>query len=207
MTNLCSAKSLSEKNMESKKSGTNYLILRDGEKFPFKSNCKKTIATIDALKKQAEKMCNIINDVYCSDYNLYSLIRDELFNKASIHLTDGSCWSLKYLASECGDMIDYLNTHQDEIPSNEEIVTLEDFGYRSNYAKNFWERVIKDTDEEEIVDEIFFIKNGEWSHRLRTTKWKKTDYGKTSESIIYRNLKTKKELLYAINNTLKEINK
>lgn len=192
--------------MLSKKEGRNYVILDEGQKFPVKLNKKATDTLLENLASSLKNVSDILRTIYQTNYDLYDLVNRNIFYRACLDVDEGDNWNIRYASDECKELLEQLQLHQDEIPAEEELVTLDDLGYRADICScNFWEKIIEDTEEQEVVEEVVWDAEYNWRHRLRTTIWEKTDYGKHSKSITYKTLRTTKYLKCAIENTIRDV--
>ena len=190
--------------MLSRKEGRNYLIKFYSSE-PRKINRRYT----DKVLQQAAKHLGILIDIYKAaakkEYTLTYLLENT---------EDFDDWVYKLETEKEGieSMLDYLHTHDDEIRPAETYLTFESLGYKwdmslSCYRKNEWPqaytKVIEDTDERSIEEEIWIFEDGSISRRIRTTLWDTTDYGKSSRSITYRKKPLTKKIKLAAANLLK----
>ena len=190
--------------MRSKKEGRNYLIQLYGIA-PYKINRRLT----DKLLLQSIKHLGALIDVYkkaqekdCSLSYLLDLTDD----------IESTIDKLEAQKEWTEDNYKYLQTHNDEFRGPETYLTFENLGYRwdmslSRYRKNEWPqaytKIIEDTDERSIEEEIWIFEDREIMRRIRTTLWDKTDYGKSSRSITYKKKPLTKKIKLAAANLLK----
>lgn len=194
--------------MRSKPEGRNYLVLLVDDKFPVKVNKKKADGTLSKLENAMTTISDILSDLYHSDYDLYRLVRDEIFSPACMSLDDGNCWNISFMASQCRDVEGRLLCSNDDIPNEEDIITLDDLGYHMPmHDTRFWEKTLEDTNEREVVDEVVWAKDGKVYHRQRTIEWEQVPGGRHSKSITYKSLRTGKKLACAIRNVDEQIKK
>ena len=127
---------------------------------------------------------------------------------SSSHISEGKCGILDDMSYYIENFQKKLGNRNDEIPDQKNIILLEDLGYQKIFSSyDRWEKIEVDNEEEEVVEEIFIHYPEEPLRRRRTTKRKRTDYGKVSENITYKKLRIGKTLAAAINNSLKSRNK
>ena len=188
--------------MESKIKGNNYIVLRDGTRFPVKLNKKKT----DKALKEISDALNFVNaklkELYDGNYDLYELLATP-FEDVDLEIEDGQSWKLNSITNDFRRIQETLATHNDEISDKEEVMTLADYGFHNSYDNRLWERLFSEEGDVEVIEEIQLQCNPPL-HRYRTTIWEKTDYGRSSKSITYKNVRTTKKLQKAIENTKKE---
>ena len=189
--------------MQSKVIGRNYLILPDGERIPIKINKNRTDKILSRMQNGLQTFNECVQELYQSnDYELYNFLTKEAFDSACLNFYDGKCWNLTYLEQELEKIGEELLSNDDNIKTAEEAVILEDLGYRDamwGRTDNWWEKVLEDTEEREVVEEI---RGGEEAvRRLRTTIWEKTDYGRHSKKILYKTLPIGKKLSRALENS------
>ena len=195
--------------MLSRKEGRNYLILNQDSDIPVKINRNKLDKRLNRLKKALLTVQKELADTYDKDSDLYIILRDEVFDGYSTgELYDGKSGWIDDILYRISSVQETLESEDDEIPDKEDMITLDSLGYRNMYPQEarFWEKVIEDTEEKEITEEIILAdrtKNPDAGHvrRIRTTLWKKTEYGRASTSITYKKLRIGKKLMKAIENT------
>lgn len=190
--------------MLSRQEGRNYLILLDGERFPVKINKNKLDRTLGALEKALQAIQKEIGDAYDTNYELYSILQNVVFGYyglAADRVVDGKNEWVEDTLYSLKEIKEQLATGNDTIMAAEYVTTLRDIGYQKTYGRQgqSWEKTIVDNDDVEIVEEIYI--GDEILHRKRTTVWQKTDYGKASTEIIYKNLPISKKLAQIIENT------
>lgn len=200
--------------MLSRTEGRNYVILRQGEKFPSKVNKKRTDTKLGKLQSALKTIKDELQDAYDNDPELYHLVREEVFSRCECsyrELYDGSIGWIEDAIYSISELKEDL-TENDEIPKEEDMVTLRDLGYtKASLSKpdfEFWEKILEDTEEKEVTEEIVYSSRppakglgAEPVRRIRTTLWEKMAYGKASTSITYKKLRIGKKLMVAIENT------
>lgn len=139
----------------------------------------------------------------------------------AFYLLKRNCWELDNQDSDEGkfyifrsilrdieDLKEIL-THEDEITPKEDLLTLEDIGYKPFYGgkEGFYEKMLSETFEQEICEEVFLNVDGKPLHRKRTIDFEKTDYGKSSTNITYEELPIDDELRKVIESTIEERNR
>lgn len=184
-----------------RKEGRNYLILRDGERTPEKVNARRADEVVGRMERAFETIRRELKRAYDEDYELYSILSDRVFDYGTYGGThDGKASVVENALYELASLKEEFASN-DEFPTFEESLTLEDFGYKDSfYDRRIWEKVLRDDDETEVVEEIQRI-DSDPLRRIRTTNWERTDYGKSSTSITYRKLPIGKKLAVAIANT------
>ena len=195
--------------MLSKKEKRNYAVLLTDERFPEKVNRKYADKTISKLKSLLESIQDIVKDTYDKDYGLYRVLFSEYLGDY-FDVDDGSSWKLRNSIDALRELQETLATHDDEILTQEEVLTLEDLGFRRmvwDRTMYIFEKQIKESDEEDIVEEICRINNGSIIRRIRTTIWEKTDFGKSSKSIRYKKIRMNKKLEKAFLNSVRDFEK
>ena len=192
--------------MLSKKDKRNYIVLLTDERFPEKVNRRFADKTIEKLKSSLETIQTIIKDTYDKDYGLYRVLFDECL-EYHFDVSDGKSWKIGNSIDALNELQETLATHDDDIRTKEEVTTLEDLGYRLmvwDKTMYIFEKQIKESDEEDIMEEVLRLKNNPIKRRIRTTLWDKTPYGKSSRSIRYKQIRLNKKLENAFLNSVKE---
>ena len=182
-----------------------YRILLDGERFPVEIGRGKWEMTVYHFGMALEDLRIQIKSAYDEDDALYKVFRTILDN-AGLHCSDGKVSELDNLSYAFQTVQNIIEESSDTVPAREEIETLEDIGFHRHWNyDDFYEKVIEDTDEKEVVEEVVFI--GDFVgviHRLRTTIWDTSKYGKSSREILYDVLPIDDDLQRHIDNTLRE---
>lgn len=200
--------------MLSRKEGRNYVILRQGEKIPSKVNKKRTDDKLKKLQSALKTIKDELQDAYDNDPELYHLMQEEVFSRCECsyrELYDGSIGWIEDAIYSISELKENL-AEDDEIPKEEDVVTLRDLGYTkaslSSPDLEFWEKILEDTEEKEVTEEIVYSSlppakelGAEPVRRIRTTLWERMAYGKASTSITYKKLRIGKRLMRAIENT------
>ena len=190
------------------------MILRQGEKLPSKINKKRTDAKLKKLQSALKAIKNELQDAYDNDPELYHLMQEEVFSRCESSyrgLYDGSIGWIEDAIYSIFELKEDL-AEDDEIPKEEDLVTLRDLGYTkaslSNPDFEFWEKILEDTEEKEVTEEIVYRSRPSAKghdagpvRRIRTTLWEKMAYGKASTSITYKKLRIGKKLMKTIENT------
>ena len=200
--------------MLSRKEGRNYVILRQGEKILSKVNKKRTDTKLEKLQSALKTIKNELQDAYDNNPELYHLVQEEVFSRCESSyrgLYDGSIGWIEDAIYSISELKEDL-AEDDEIPKEEDIVTLRELGYTkasfSNPNLEFWEKILEDTEEKEVTEEIIYSSRTPAKRpdagpvrRIRTTLWEKMAYGKASTSITYKKLRIGKKLMKTIENT------
>ena len=189
--------------MLSKIEGKNYVIADDDGRNRIKINRNKTKESILRITKSIEQIGQKMRELYEKKPDLYYLLNQEVFERYSLDFEEGSCWRIDGVKRELEELLNELETNDDEILPKEQIAMLRDLGYKKFFGHmQAWEKVLEDTEEREVVEEILlFDDKREPLRRIRTIMWEKTDYGKSSKSIKYKKLPIGKKLMQAIKNT------
>ena len=186
--------------MLSRIEGKKYLFTDDEGRFPFKVSKRKTDKTIHSLIKDLEHFQVTIKNTYKNDYELYNLIEGNLFFPDDWEYGRNVKLDAVINGLKC---FEGFLSEDDEIPLSENILTLADFGFdnRAYGMDGLWEKVIENSEEKEVVEEIWPYDEVA-KYRIRTTLWETIEPGyKKSKSITYKNKKIGKKLAQAIKNT------
>lgn len=165
------------------------------DKYLVDKNIEEILESLKAINAKIEKLYNY-------DYEIYDLIFNHIYD--SLDVSDGKSWRIKTLIDDIEDLKKKLDNNDDNIKEPKQCVTLEDLGFNLSFTsdKTLWEKILEDTDEKEIIEEVLILDNP--IRRKRETTWEKTDYGKHSKEIIYTELPMTEELIIAINNLKEE---
>lgn len=188
--------------MRSRVKGYNYIFKIDDDYYPERANKKQTDKSLKKIAAAIQTINDEIAAVYENDYGLYKLIDEYVISETRMECDDGRCRQLEYALDSLKELQETLATHDDEITMTEESETLSAFGYKCLFSDDrFYEKIIEDSNEREVVDEIQF--HGEKPvRRERTIVWKKVDGGRQSETITYKKLPISKKLMKAIYNSV-----
>lgn len=188
--------------MRSKKIGDKYRIHCDFSRFPKEVGIKETEEVLKKTEKSINDFYHSLKEIRDEHQEVYDILLSLIAEKCSMFLCDEE--SLLDLKKYLEEIQKELENNDDEVLSEEELINLRDkefkriFGYE---AVSLWEKVLEDTDEREVVEEIS-IRDGQiYNHRKRTTEWEKTEYGRTSKEIIYEDLPIDEELRKLARNT------
>lgn len=185
-----------------------YTILEDGSHTPYKLNKKKTDEAVKTINEALEAIQSTMEYLYEEQSDIYRLICDEVFEPAMISFDEGGNGHLRDSLDNVRELQKNLLTRQDEVMPAENYEDLEDLGFRKSYALHendmqFWEKILEDNQEREVVEEVIINpETGVILHRTRTTDWEKTEYGRSSKSIVYKKLRVTKRILNAIKNSM-----
>ena len=172
---------------------------------PYKGNKTATDKTIEKLEKSLKKIIDNLKEVEAGKVeNLSRLIES---NMAFVDI-EGEIWRLEEMLESVQNIKAELAGEDAEIPKNDDLMTLSHLGFRHTpygrgNEKGFWEKVIYDGDDKEVVEEIIWTSpDSKPLYRERTITWKKdTQYSRSSDTITYKNLRLTKKLVKAIENT------
>lgn len=187
--------------------GNNYIIADDEGRNQTKLNKKKTDAAVKKLGDAFSTISQTMQKLYDEDTELYYFIISRIND--SLDFDEGKSWKLNDILFDLRATDAALKTQRDEIPDPENIMTLEDYGFKADRVDirrgdtTVYEKRISDNDDTEVVEEIVVFKDGA-IRRLRTIEWEKTDYGKSSKKIKYKQLNLSKKLEKAIENSRPE---
>ena len=195
--------------MKSRINGNKYEILRDeSDIYPDIIDKEDLDGTLEKLRDALTTIQSIVKETYDRDNNdLYYLLADRVFEEANIDCSDGRIWKINYAIESIDDLQTFLAEHNDEIDPPEKVMTLSDIGFKKTYYdtnRNYlWERSLESTEQKDVDEEIIF--NGdEIEHRERTIIWKIEKFGKSSDSITYKDIPISDSLRQIIENTLKQ---
>ena len=192
----------------SKIQGHNYIVQESPQDLSEKLNRRHTDAALEQIVKDAKSLRGIMLYLHDQDYAVYEFMRKYIFSGywRGLEFEDGKSYLLDTIIEEAQGVLRSLHERSDEIVPQEKIITLIDLGFQADYASRGkrYEKVLEDTDEREVVEEVLLCKEGEVLHRKRTTIWTKQTWGKSSSSIRYRNVPTSKKLFFAIHTTFKD---
>lgn len=187
--------------MVSKREGGNYIIGENPyDKYPITIPQKKLCEEIEKLEKLTTHCHNFLENLYGTDV-LNALSYDRGLDNAIDDLkyavdgiTDELVWYKKMLAVD------------GTIYPLEDLWTLADEGFHTEWSGELWERELESTPEKEVVEEICIIDDTNFLHRKRTILWDNTSYGRTSRSITYEDLPITPELTKYVYNTISHVN-
>ena len=190
--------------MRSKKIGDKYRIHCDFSRFPKEVGIKETEEVLKKTEKSINDFYHSLKEIRDEHQKVYDIISSLIAEKCSMFLCDEE--SLLDLKKYIEEIREELENNDDDVPAEEEIVNLRDKGFKRIFgyeAVSLWEKVLEDTDEREVVEEIS-IRDGEiYNHRKRTTLWEKTEYGRASKNIDYEDMPINEELRALVRNTTK----
>ena len=181
-----------------------YRILYDYEHVPIELDKYLVDTSFDEILTTLKVLSKKIEDLYNYDYDIYELIFKHVYD--SLDISDGKSWRINTLIRDLEELKEKLDNNADDIKEPEQCINLEDLGFKPVISSDnlLWEKVLEDTDEKEIVEEIIMLDIPK--RRKREIIWEKEDYGKHSKEINYFELPMTEELEIAINNE-KEVKK
>ena len=189
--------------LKSRKEGRSYVVLEDGKTFPARINRKKTDEFLAKAGKHVAALRSALEELHDGDYETFHFIWDHVFSGSLGESSEGRCWRLNDILYGISGLRGTLEGEDDEIAAPVFEETLAGFGFRQEFASrgDVWEKVLEDSREREVVEEI--ILRDPPLRRTRTTLWEETDYGRSSTSIKYRRLPMGKKLGQAAENAKK----
>ena len=188
--------------MKSQIRGRNYIIQYDGEKYYSKVNKRKLDRSlrrvIDALK--------VLNSELAYRNDVSDLIMEEIFCDYAYDDFSYRQDRIKIALEYAIELKEQLETQDDEIPEPEEVTFLEDIGFKHLpfVQKGYWTKLIEDTEDREVIEELWLSEKP--VRRKRIIDYKKTEFGKSSANIAYKDLSIGKKLMKVIKNTLAKEN-
>ncbi len=178
----------------------NYRILFDGEHLPVEIPQEELNGYLNKLSEAVNTFRCFLSDSYEGDETKYEVLK-EIMNRSCVDYQDGKNWKLEDINYEVEQMLQYLETTKDAIPSFEESETIQDYGFHEEWrGSGVFEKKLENTDEREVVEELL-LHGDEFMHRKRTIVWEQTEYGKSSKEIIYEDLPLDDNLLRLLNNS------
>lgn len=184
--------------MKSKIRGRNYIILYDGEKYYSKVNKSK----LDRSLKRVIEALEILNSEIEKRDDISELIMDEVFYDYGYDDYSYRIDRIRNALKDAQELKEQLETHDDEIPEPEEVILLEDIGFRHRPfdKRGYWTKLIENTADREVTEELWLSEKP--IRRKRIIDYEKTEYGRSSTNIEYKNLTIGKRLMKVIENTL-----
>lgn len=161
--------------MNSKIVGRNYAFWNPGDKTPEKLNKSKTDKSLERLSKAFATIEEELQSVYYGNEGLYNILAS-YFDNAGMEMDDEKAsWRLRHVHDSIDELKASLAEHDDELPDEERLLELSDFGFKpgrfSHREHDYYMKVLEDTDEKEVVEEIIVRKDP--IRRVRTTIWEK----------------------------------
>ena len=186
--------------MKSRVKGRDYLILKDGDRFYTKVNKNR----LDRALRRVISALEIIEKELDEPYDIRDLMMEEVFYYVGSSTYCDEKFRVDWALGKARELQEFLETHNDDIPEPEDVERVEDIGFRRQiYSDNrHWEKMIQDTGEQEIVEEILLLDKP--VRRKRTIDFEITDYGKSSTNIVYKTLPIGKRLMKIIQNTIRD---
>ena len=181
-----------------KKGQSLFVLDNDTKEVLYKIGRRSACRTLGRLSKLLSKIDCLVSEISEKNGELYYLLKNEILDAPVIDITDSSDFSRKNNIANIQETLDEIKSAPKVtvLPKENILVTLESLGYNNMYfhVSRFWyEKVLEDTDEKEVTEEIQEV-NGQMLRRIRTTLWEATPYGKSSTSITYRKLRNTKRL-------------
>ena len=188
--------------MQSKIEGRNYIILLESEKKPIKINRATADKTLERLGNALGEANEIIASAAKDNPELHKLIAACLSGERINDIVNGESKAIAETKQKIGWEAISLQTRNDEIPSEEEMMTLEDMGFMRHVGDdNLWEKTISCDKMCEIVEEILL--DGVPSRRLKTVYWdENSPKKKMVKKIEYKNVAIGKRLRKIVENTI-----
>ena len=169
---------------------------------PVRINKKETDAALKKMNHALTDLIDVFRDAYEHNVDLYDILKESFFD---FDISEGKSWRFDYAKRTCDEMIQSLSENDDDIKDELYYTTLKDLGFKQDYAeKYFWEKILEDTKEKEVVEEVLFLDKP--VYRKRTIIWEKTNYGRSSKDIIYEDMKINKKMKMIIENTKRIFN-
>ena len=188
--------------MKSKVEGRNYAILADWMDKPVRINKKEMDTALKKINRALTDLNEVFESIYQNNDDLYNILREFL---SHLEVSEGSSWRLETAKEISDEMIKELAENDDDIKDELYYTTLKDLGFKQDYAENYrWEKIIEDTDEKEVVEEVLFLDRV--IYRRRTTIWEKTSWGKSSKEINYETIRLTNKMKMICENTKREFN-
>ena len=188
--------------MKSKVEGRNYAILADWMDKPVRINKKEMDTALKKINRALTDLNEVFESIYQNNDDLYNILREFL---SHLEVSEGSSWRLETAKEISDEMIKELAENDDDIKDELYYTTLKDLGFKQDYAENYrWEKIIEDTDEKEVVEEVLFLDRV--IYRRRTTIWEKTSWGKSSKEIKYETIRLTNKMKMICENTKREFN-
>ena len=182
--------------MVSKREGGNYIIGEDScDKYPITIPQTELCEGILKLEKLTAHCHNFLENLH--DTNVLSALS---YDFALLNAIDDLRYAIDGITSE---LVWYKKNLavDDTIYPLEDLWTLADEGFHTEWGDELWEKELESTPEKEVVEEIYFIDDLNFLHRKRTIFWDKTPSGRTSRSITYEQLPITPELIKYVRNT------
>lgn len=172
-----------------------YIVLEDDSAYAQEFDKEQVDKALKDLRAAFSSLAKIYGNLeesnICEFFESHISIRDSTYYKSPQQIFSD-------MAIRFGRLQKALKSSDDEIPPPEDRLTLEEIGF-VEVRPGFYENVINDTEEAEVVQEVQF--GDKVLFRLRTTIWEPTDFGKTSKEISYTNLPLTEAMEKIINNT------
>ena len=166
-----------------------YNVLEDDKRHPVSFD-KETADTVlakigDALSDIERTMLNL----YRKDPVLYQFLSRNVFEPAGLACAFGSMQEIENASGAVKWLSKIFATYDDIVPTYEDTLNLDDINFKL-VAKDpaMWEKIIEDTEERQVTEEIILLEDGSITRRNREITWEKVPNGRLSKSIKYTDL-------------------
>lgn len=179
-----------------------YRILADGSHLPEEIPQEEANEALSRLGAALQALRDALSDIHRGSGALGDVVA-EAMESACLDYDDGRERHLDCLTDAVEAIRERLAECDDDIPSYEDSETVLDAGYRAEtYGHNaIYVRVIEDSDEREVVEEVVLRDDGVL-HRMRTTIWEEVPGGRHSKEIRYEDLPLDERLGRLARNTM-----
>ena len=192
--------------MQAKTIKNKYRILLDGDRLPLEVSKSKVDRALKKLQRCLQELnaeVKFLNKE--EEYEVLHILVRMMDEKHCNIIEDD--WTLKNAENAVERIREELMS-DDDVPEIEDVMVLSDEGFKQDISDNrLWQKVLEDTEEKEVVEEVYLKSDGEILHRKRTIYWTLTDYGRSSRNIKYIDVPTGKHLEKIIENTKRYISK
>ena len=190
--------------MQAKTIKNKYRILLDGDRLPLEVSKSKVDRALKKLQRCLQELnaeVKFLNKE--EEYEVLHILVRMMDEKHCNIIEDD--WTLKNAENAVERIREELMS-DDDVPEIEDVMVLSDEGFKQDISDNrLWQKVLEDTEEKEVVEEVYLKSDGEILHRKRTIYWTLTDYGRSSRNIKYIDVPTGKHLEKIIGNTKRYI--
>lgn len=179
----------------------NYRILADGEHLPEEVPQDETDMLLDRLMTSLQGVADALLEIRLHDV-VDDMVADAMAG-SSLDYDNGSEWHIDRLIDELGQLQANLADGDDDIPSYKDSETVLDAGYRTEWYgcdNGIYTKVLEDTDEREVVDEVILTLDKP-VYRRRTITWEAVTGGRHSKDITYDDLPIDERMARLIRNT------
>lgn len=186
--------------MKYKRTGKAYWF-SNGEYSPEKVSKQLADTSLARLTDALRRLQDVVKTVAEKNPEFFFLLNEEVFHDE---------WDFDHKCSPLADdLLDNLSRLREEMSKGnaefgKKTVFLEDLGFRAvSWGNiNIYEKVLEDSDEKEVVEELQWF-NNTLHRRIRTTYWEHEPGCKRSVKIKYKKLPIGKKLLKAYEETKK----